>query len=229
MKQKKKKIKLRIKLLPVFLVLLTGILLFYGGKMILNTRIKNIFIYGNNYVKDDEILKLAEIIDYPKFYMTLSNKIENKILENPYIKTVSVKKSFYHVVEITIKENIPLFIKDTKDVVVLENETEVENTNKYALPRLINEVPTEIYSKFVENMKDLEPIVRSKISEIKYKPSEYDDSRFLLYMNDGNYVYLTLSKFEQLGHYNEVYETLENKKGTLYLDSGNHFVIAKEK
>lgn len=226
--KKKKKQKLRIKIIPVLLVIITGIVLFYGGKIILNTRIKNIFIYGNNYVKDDEILTLAEIIDYPKFYTTLSTKIEKKLLENPYIKKVSVKKSFYHVIEITVEENIPLFIKDTKDVIVLENEEEVENTKKYALPRLINEVPNDIYSKFVEGMKDLEPIVRSKISEIKYKPSEYDDARFLLYMNDGNHVYLTLSKFEYLEYYNEVYETLENKKGTLYLDSGNHFVIAKD-
>ena len=44
-------------------------------------------------------------------------------------------------------------------------------------------------------------------------------------MDDGNLVYLTLTKFKMINHYNEVIPQLEGHKGILYLDSGNHFKI----
>ena len=65
----------------------------------------------------------------------------------------------------------------------------------------------------------------SKISDIEYQPNEFDKDRFLLYMDDGNMVYLTLTKFKMINRYNEVLSQLEGHKGILYLDSGNHFKI----
>ena len=62
-------------------------------------------------------------------------------------------------------------------------------------------------------------------TEIIYSKSEYDNTRFLLYMDDGNHVYVNINKFSKLNYYNEIYTTLNNKKGTLYLDSGNHFEV----
>ena len=65
------------------------------------------------------------------------------------------------------------------------------------------------------------------ISEIEYKPTDLDKERFMFYMSDTNYVYITLSKISLINSYNEIYPTLEGKKGILYLDSGNHFEIKK--
>ena len=48
-------------------------------------------------------------------------------------------------------------------------------------------------------------------------------------MNDQIYVYITLTKIDVLNNYNEITESLEGKKGILYLDSGNHFEIIEEK
>ena len=45
----------------------------------------------------------------------------------------------------------------------------------------------------------------------------------MLYMIDGNYVYATLTRFDSVNYYNDIYPTLGGKKGILYLDSGNHF------
>ena len=42
---------------------------------------------------------------------------------------------------------------------------------------------------------------------------------------DGNMVYLTLTKFDMINYYNDVLSQLENRKGILYLDNGNHFQI----
>lgn len=227
MAKQSKKEKKKLKKTPIIIVCVLLCISILVGYRIKIARINNIFIYGNKYVTDDEIISLAELMDYPEFYYPFSFQIANKIEKNPYIKSVKVKKKFYHVIEITVEENIPLFIKDSEDKIVLMNDVEIDNDKKLSLPRVVNYIPDTIYERFVSKMGKLDEIVRSKISEIKYKPSEYDEERFILYMNDGNYVYLTLTKFEYLEYYNEVYETLEGKKGILYLDSGNHFVIAR--
>ena len=79
--------------------------------------------------------------------------------------------------------------------------------------------------KKVEKMAKVDKGTLGKISDIEYVPNDYDKDRFLLYMDDGNMVYLTLTKFKQIEYYNDVLEQLEGRKGILYLDSGNHFQI----
>ena len=44
-------------------------------------------------------------------------------------------------------------------------------------------------------------------------------------MNDGNYVYLTLNKFLKINSYLDIVKEFNNKKGILYLDSGEYFKI----
>ena len=79
--------------------------------------------------------------------------------------------------------------------------------------------------KELKNLLKVKKSVRSSISEFYYDPNEFDKDRFLLYMDDGNMVYLTLTKFDMINYYNDVLSQLENKKGILYLDNGNHFQI----
>ena len=63
------------------------------------------------------------------------------------------------------------------------------------------------------------------MSDIEYVPNDFDKDRFVVYMDDGNMVYLTLTKFKQINYYNDVVSQLEGRHGILYLDSGNHFEI----
>ena len=74
-------------------------------------------------------------------------------------------------------------------------------------------------------MKNIDENILAKISDIEYVPNDLDKDRFLLYMDDGNMVYLTLTKFKMINYYNDVLEQLEDRKGILYLDNGNHFQI----
>ena len=70
--------------------------------------------------------------------------------------------------------------------------------------------------------------VLDKMSEIKYVPTDVDSELFLISMNDGNYVYVTLSKFERIYNYIEYAEGFGNNKGILHLDSGDYLEIIKE-
>ena len=89
----------------------------------------------------------------------------------------------------------------------------------------MNYVPDTKYDMLINGIKKIDKDILGKVSEITYTPNEFDKDRFLLYMDDDNSVYLTLTKFRMLNYYNKVLTQLDGKKGVLYLDSGNHFQI----
>ena len=82
-----------------------------------------------------------------------------------------------------------------------------------------------IYDKFVTKFNKVEKEDLLKISHIEYKPNEVDKERFMLYMTDSNYVYITLSKIDKINKYNSIVQELEKQKGIIYLDSGDYVEI----
>jgi cell division septal protein FtsQ len=102
---------------------------------------------------------------------------------------------------------------------------ELEGVN--GIPTLINYVPENIEASFIKEFSLIDNNIISMISEIEYNKTQFDEKRFLLYMNDGNEVYITISRVELLNKYVDIVKKLNNKKGILYLDSGNYFEIKK--
>ena len=222
-KKIKKKVKIRI--LPI-LILLVMVGFIVGTYYLLTLiPIKNIYITGNDYLTDQEIIELAGIENYPSFLKTTISSMKRNIKQNDYIKNVKITKRLFAEVHIEIEEQNLLFRKEENGKVVLANQKEVDDGQKYQLPILLNYVPDTKYDSFIKGMNVVTNDIKNQISEIRYYPNEQDEDRFLLYMSDGNYVYLTLTKFKQINYYEDVLEKLEGKKGILYLDSGNHFQI----
>lgn len=223
-KIKKKK---RLKLIPFLLFVLVIAATFFLVDVLLDTRVENIIIKGNKIVTDQQIIDEAGLSNYPSFYKTTSYNIKKALEKNSFIKEVKVKRSFYHVITIEVSEYKVLLKKETTGKLVLENMNEVTTDQEipYTVQRLVNDVPKNKYSKLLKNLLKVKRSVRSSISEFYYDPNEFDKDRFLLYMDDGNSVYLTLTKFRMINYYNDVLPQLDGKKGILYLDSGNHFQI----
>ena len=220
-----KKKKLRI--LPFLIFIIVIAIIVFVCLFVLDTKVKNITISGNEILSDDDIIELAGLTNYPSFYKTLNLTMKNNLKENPLIESVDINRSFYHIIEIDVKEYEILYKREDNGKYVLENKKEVtlDKETPYTIPRLINEIPKKILNRFIKYYKRVDLGIREKISEIKYDPNEFDEERFLLYMDDGNSVYITITKFERLNYYNEVLPQLDGKKGYLYLDSGNHFQI----
>ena len=220
--------KKKLKIIPFLIVLLVIGGLSFGLYKTMTAKIKNIIISNADYLKDDYIIDLAGIRDYPSFYLTNSLKMKKKLLKSPYIREVKIKREFYHILEIDVTVNRPLFINKDSGMVVFEDKRTILETEAnivFRVPRLINYVPDDKYDTFIEKMAKVDKGTLGKISDIEYVPNDYDKDRFLLYMDDGNMVYLTLTNFKQIEYYNDVLEQLEGRKGILYLDSGNHFQI----
>lgn len=225
---KKTKKKLKVKVLPLLLLILIVGLLIGTYYLLSLIPIQNIYISGNTYLTDQEVIELAEIEDYPSFLQTTISSMKKKVKKSDYIQTISIKKKLWAKVYLRIEERNLLFRIEDTGKIVLDNQKEIDDSGKYHLPILLNYVPDTKYADFIKGMNQVLPNVKNQISEIRYYPNEQDEDRFLLYMNDGNYVYLTLTKFKQINYYEDVLEKLEGKKGILYLDSGNHFQIMEE-
>lgn len=219
-KKKKRKVKGK----NLFLFLIFVFLICFGVYYIYNLKITNIVVNGNSLYTDWEIIKKAKLDNYPKSMESLPSVISHRLEKDSFIKKAKVKKKFVTSVEITIIENKPLFYYAPNNKTVLADQTEVDEN--FSVPTLVNYVPNKIYSKFLEEMKNTDYTIVKRISEIKYDPNEVDQERFLLTMNDGNYVYLTLNKFNKINHYVEIIKEFDNKKGILYLDSGEYFKVA---
>lgn len=219
--------KKKLRLLPFFIFIIVIAVIVFVCLFILDTKVKNIIITGNEILSDDEVIDLAGLTDYPSFYKTLNITMKNDISRNPLIKSVDINRSFYHIIEIDLDEYEILYKREDNGKYVLENKDEITLNKEipYTVPRLINEIPNKILNRFIKYYKRVDLSIREKISEIKYEPNTYDEDRFLLYMDDGNSVYITITKFERLNYYNDVLPQLDGKKGYLYLDSGNHFQI----
>ena len=218
MKKKKRKISF-LKILIVFLLIYLFIV---GGYKLITINIKNIYVIGNNYIKDKYIIEKAGLTNYPPFFLTTRSSIKKKLLNYDEILNVNVKKKLFSVY-LYVDENIPLFYNKNSNKIVLKNGKEIDD--KYNVAVLNNYVPDTIYNDFINSMGNVNQDILDRISEINYVPNDVDSKRFYLIMDDGNSVYLTLDDFLKINYYIEIIKTLDNNKGTIYLDSGNYFEI----
>jgi len=226
----KKKIvkKTKIKLFNLLLILIVFTGLFFACKYVFAQPTRNILIKGTTYLEDDYIIDIARVKDYPIFITYNGRSACKRLKKSNYISDCKIKKKIGYVLEINLVENKPLFYNMNNDKYIFNDGEEVgkeEISKNFRTPRLLNYVPDKKYKRFIKEMDKIEQDILSKISDIEYQPNEYDKDRFLLYMDDGNMVYLTLTKFKTINKYNNVLSQLENHKGILYLDSGNHFKI----
>ena len=217
--KKKRKIKGKSIIILMLIIVLIGFIISY----MYNLKISVITVKGNTLYSEWEIIKKAGLSNYPSSLDNLSSEIEKKLEKDPYIKEAHVHKSFLTDVSIEIKENLPLFYYVPIRKTVLADKTEV--SADFPVPTVINYIPDKSYNKFLKSFQNMDYDIVKRISEIKYDPNDVDTERFLLTMNDGNYVYLTLRTFDKINNYLDIVKEFNNKKGILYLDSGEYFKI----
>ena len=202
----------------LIVLLILYIIGFYTYKFV-SSPVHNIYIKNNKYLTDQEVIDSSGLRNYPSFLLTTKYTIKKKLLKNEFIKDVKVSKKMGNIIILEVEENEPLFIY--KDKTILSTGKSIEKS--YDLPTLTNNVTDDILKKLVDKYVNINDEIRIMISELKYDPNNIDKERFLITMNDGNYVYITLYKITSINEYIKILSTLEDKKGTLYLDSGNYF------
>lgn len=218
-KVKKKKLKIKNILILLMLVILIANSIYF----VLHIRIKNIYILNNKIVSDKEIINESYLDNYPYYFSTFKSKIKKNLLKNNnYIKDVKVTKKNFKVY-LDINEYKMLAIYNNK--IILENKNMVDNNYKINnLPIITNDI-NSVYDEFVYYFTKIDDNILLKISQIEYTPNEVDKARFLLYMNDGNSVYITLTRIEKLNRYSSIVSQMDGKLGIIYLDSGDYIEL----
>lgn len=224
MKEEKKEVVKKFRFKKFLIVILLLYLFGFFIYQCLLTPIKNIFISNNNYLTDQELIDEAGLKNYPSFFFTAKSTIRKKLLKDNLIESATIKKKLFGKIYIDIIEKTPLFYDKSKNKVILNDGTEIDKS-EFVVPILINYVEEEVYDKLITKMATLNNDIILMISEIEYVPNNIDTERFILTMNDGNYIYMTLTKISSVNEYLNILPTLEGKNGILYLDSGNYFEI----
>lgn len=224
----KKRVKRKFNPLKFLSFIAFIIICYFLTMYLLDIKTKNIIVLNNNYYTDEKIIETSGIENYPKFLSLNTNKIKKKLLKLDLIENVTIKKKWNFVLELTIKEKKVLYLVRSENKYRLSDNKLYDIDDLLSVPTLINYVPESTEKKFVSAFKNIDNNIISMISEIEYSKTSYDSDRFLLYMNDGNMVYVTTTKLKSFNKYVDIVSKLENKKGILYLDSGNYFEI-KEK
>ena len=223
-----KKIKRRkVRYGRIFLAFVCFSLFCYFGYQILDFPIRNIYIKGNVYLSDQEIIEICGIQNYPSILKTLTVEMKKKLEKDERIQKATIQKKRGKEVYITIEENSPLFYNSSTGYTILFDFREVKQ--EWNAPTLVNYIPDTLYEHFKEKMQEINTDIIDRVSEITYAPNHVDEERFLFTMRDGNYVYLTLEKLESINNYVSIYAEFTskygNKKGILNLDSGQYFTI----
>ncbi len=224
-KNKQKKVKWHIKWRAFFVFVMIIAFLASFVYYISNLHIQHIYISGNYYVKDYEIIEVAGLKTYPKMIKYTTSTMEKNISTLDLINKVEVKKNLFGKVSIFVEEAHVLFYNRNNSTYVLSNGTETVKGNYEGIPFLINYVKSDVYERLVKELAKVKKESLALVSEIEYSPSKsgdiiLDDTRFLLRMNDGNEVYINLVNIDRLDMYALSYTTL-TQKGILYLDSDN--------
>ena len=219
-KVKKKKIKIGRVFLALFFLFIVIFLIILLSKM----PVLGFYISGNNYYTDNEILKITGLDKYPSYLFTSNINIKKKIKDNPILESVKINKTLLGKFKVEVKEKRILFYNINTKKSITSNGEEIDFYDKNS-PVLVNNINDKnVYNSFLKKMKKVDTSILDNISEIKYDPNAIDKERFLISMNDGNYIYLTISKFTKINDYLKISKTLGNKNGILYLDYGNYFV-----
>ena len=216
----KKRSVFKVKNILLLLFLFLGIvgLVYYGVTM----PVKNVYIKGNYILSDGEIMKISALDKYPSFLLTSSKSIRDKIIKNSYVKDVKISKKFGNVIEVNILEYSAVF--SFEDKIILSNGEIIPNTyNLSDVPILLNMIDdSSLLKRTAIKFGGVDANVLRQISEVEYQPVEVDGDRFLLYMNDGNLIYITLTKINKINKYNQIRDKLDGHMGIIYLDAGDY-------
>ena len=219
-KVKKKKIKIGRVFLALFFLFIVIFLIILLSKI----PVLGFYISGNNYYTDNEILKITGLDKYPSYLFTSNINIKKKIKDDPILESVKINKTLLGKFKVEVKEKRILFYNINTKKSITSNDEEIDFYDKNS-PVLVNNINDKnVYNSFLKKMKKVDKSILDNISEIKYEPNAIDKERFLISMNDGNYIYLTISKFTKINDYLKISKNLGSKNGILYLDYGNYFV-----
>lgn len=212
-----------------------------GIMVILNIRVKNVIIIGNNYVSDATIIRKGNLRDYPLFRDVSSKTLQQELNEIPLIEVNKIVKYPNGILKIVVDEEKPLaYIISNEEILTSKNNIYKDIDLKVAsMPTIRTILSNDASLNLVKALNKIDDNIRQMVSEIEYSPTisssgkVIDDKRFTFYMNDGNIAIINTINIDKFNDYLEVvsktYDSFGHVvTGTYNFDSGTSNVVFQE-
>lgn len=231
MKNKSKRIQLKdytYTLIVIFFISLIAFSFYFISDW---SHVQTLSVSGNNEIPDQEILEETAVHPGESLYEVffIKNRIENDLETRlPQVEAVQLEWEGVNNVNIHIDElQTMAYIQDKGQYLQLLEDGNIVND-----PLNITQGSHLVLIKFeedglkniIEELKKIDPPIRESISEVVYTPSDINDKKITIYMNDGNQViglYSNISR--RLNYYPTMMESVKGESGVFNLETGAYF------
>lgn len=202
------------------------------------SKVGKISVTGNSDVTDQRVINTSQLRSGLPLWETLWNDeefISSVIKDVPQIKTAELNHKGWNDIAIEVDEyEVIAYSHDGNNYYpILENGKIVNESRQVSMgnnPLLKGFSEGKPLNLLIEQYQLLTPSVQNSISEIEHTPSDIDDYRITIYMNDGNRVIATLPTFaEKMNYYPDMIQKVDNQKGIIDLEVGGFFVPFEKK
>lgn len=227
----KEKNKRRYLILSVFLSLVIICGIYFLSKQ---SNIYRVVVSGNNYLNEEDILRLSNVTTDNKFLTTLPFVVEKNVKTNPLVEDCKVELLDGRLVKINVQEKkiIGYTYENNKSVLVTDKDERIEldRDNLY----IINKVPLiegfnqEDLVLIEKELVNCDYSIINEISEIHYYP-ELKYQYVEVIMRDGNYVFTSPYGLKLLNKYYDMESSYARDKHNCYYFediSGNAYTSA---
>lgn len=228
--QRRKKANRRlILMLLLFFTLIICIIYFQSPLSKVNT----IKVSGNDSISTDEIKQHSGITTDSNIWKIQEDEVAAKLEKLQEVKSAKVSIKLPNSVSISLEEykKLAYLSQGNKFFPVLENGDilGVGQTDEIPVnaPILLGFKEGKVLNEMISSLETLSEEILSTISEIHHNPSESDDYRILLFMNNGFEVNASLRNFsEKMALYPSIISQLDpSKTGVIDLEVGTYFKV----
>jgi len=195
------------------------------------SHINKLEINGNSFLADQEVIELSDLEMSTNIWTINREEIIEGITNNPIVESAEINRILPRTVEINLKEYEHVgYIEDGDSYLpLLGNGTVLESMNQTNpngdAPIIIGFTEEEYLHRIANELEKLPENISYLISEIHWAPTEDDNNKLLLYMNDGFLVDGAIRNFaERMEVYPSIAAQLdEGARGIIHIGVGAYF------
>jgi len=192
--------------------------------------VKNVKIKGESLLSKEDIIEHSQLSAKTNIWTIDREKVAEDIENIPVVESAEVFRKFPWTIEVHLSEynHIGFIHKDGQFFPVLENGSVVSHAYddiKGKAPLLKNFSKESYLHRMSEQLNDLPKSIFNLISEIHWNPTEENQNKILLYMNDGFIVDASIRNFSnQMKAYPSIVAQLDDQnRGIIHLGVGAYF------
>lgn len=226
--QRKQRANRRLLFFLSFFFILLLLIIYFQSPL---SHVKTIFVTGNEFVSNEEIIEISELNNETNMWNVDRDEVIERILAHREIKSAELIRHFPNTVEIIVEEytRIAYLYQEDSYFPILETGDRLKQLPKEQLPAdapiLINFKEGELLAEFAAELSKVPTYMIERISEVFYEPTSADPLAIVLYMNDGFVVHSSINEFStKIAPYPSIVNQLDpDVEGILHMRMSPYF------